>query len=199
MNVPVGRDPEPEEAAEEPPPTSEGAPAVSETPSVPLETDLGPEDADDDDAIEGEVLRELAREVARDPGFIRVFSEFSGPLPPPALLAEYDRVVPGLAGRIAGWTEEESEHRRRAEMEVLAMQREIVQGGLRHRSRGQIFGLIVVLVIAVGSLVLIGLGHSIVGLAALVLALATLASAFWISRRADQSDDGLEDDESEAF
>jgi uncharacterized membrane protein len=46
-------------------------------------------------------------------------SEFSGPLPPPAILAQYDRVVPGAAERIITMAEEQSRHRRPMESQLV--------------------------------------------------------------------------------
>ncbi len=40
---------------------------------------------------------------------------FGGPLPPPSLLAEYNKAVPGLADRIVGWVEQQREFRQSQE------------------------------------------------------------------------------------
>lgn len=58
-------------------------------------------------------------------------ASFQGPLPPPALLEQYDNIIPGLAKRIIHVAEEESEHRRASERQVISAaiehQREIRQ------------------------------------------------------------------------
>ena len=41
----------------------------------------------------------------------QVRHEFSGPLPPPDLLAQYDQVMPGLAQKIVSQFESETNHR----------------------------------------------------------------------------------------
>lgn len=38
-------------------------------------------------------------------------ASFSGPLPPPSMYGEYERVLPGSADRIMGMTEREQAHR----------------------------------------------------------------------------------------
>jgi uncharacterized membrane protein len=48
-------------------------------------------------------------------------SAFSGPLPPPDLLAEYDRVLPGLADRIARMAETEGESRRALQSRAMRL------------------------------------------------------------------------------
>jgi len=40
------------------------------------------------------------------------FEMTMGPLPPPDMLARYDKIVPGLPERLIRWTEEETFHRR---------------------------------------------------------------------------------------
>ena len=61
---------------------------------------------------EGKV--ELAQEVV---GIIE--QTFSGPLPPPSALAEYNNVVPGAAERIIKMAEEQGDHRRSLEKKAL--------------------------------------------------------------------------------
>jgi len=44
---------------------------------------------------------------------------FSGPLPPPQVLAEYERVVPGAAAKILDMAMSQSEHRKSLETKVI--------------------------------------------------------------------------------
>lgn len=72
----------------------------------------------------------------------------SGPLPLPAMLAEYEQIVPGLAADIAGQFKSEAEHRRDMERQ----DRDILR-------RGQLFGFASVLAaLGVAAIALI-LGH----------------------------------------
>lgn len=91
---------------------------------------------------------------------IQIQQGFSGPLPPPEMLAQYDAVLPGSADRIVKMAEDQSSHRRRIE------------------SRGQIFGFVLVLVAIVGGIGLILDGRSAEGLVPLIGALAGLAGIF---------------------
>lgn len=73
----------------------------------------------------------------RDPHISKVVEltlmVFGGPIPPPSFLAAYDKVVPGLAQRIIGWTEQQRDHRQ-------ALERQRVDGSERRMNRGQIIG-----------------------------------------------------------
>lgn len=70
---------------------------------------------------------------------------FCGPLPPPGLLADYERVTPGLADRIVAMAESESAHRR-------GMEEKIVSKSFSEARLGQIFALAICLAtIGVGS------------------------------------------------
>lgn len=80
----------------------------------------GENDADLDPA---EVVdAEVAEEAQRRGHIIQVQAAFSGPIPPPEMLAQYNAVLPNGADRIVKMAEDQSAHRRRVE------------------SRGQIFG-----------------------------------------------------------
>lgn len=50
-------------------------------------------------------------------------THYQGDIPPPALLRQFDDMVPGTAARLIGWAEAEAEHRR-------AMERDSLQGNL---------------------------------------------------------------------
>ena len=49
---------------------------------------------------------------------------FSGPHPPPEMLAAYERVVPGLADRLIHQGESQTAHRQAMERELIGIQRE---------------------------------------------------------------------------
>jgi uncharacterized membrane protein len=48
-------------------------------------------------------------------------SSFSGPMPPPKMLEQYDKVVPGLAAGLFALTQEEAKHRREIEIGELKL------------------------------------------------------------------------------
>jgi uncharacterized membrane protein len=81
---------------------------------------------------------------------------FSGPHPPPQMLAEYERVCPGWGARLLEQGEREQLARIEREREELAQTRLIIESeasdkrsGRTIESRGQIFGFVAFLVIAI--------------------------------------------------
>jgi len=86
--------------------------------------------------------------------------EFSGPLPHPQLLAQYNEAVPNGADRIVKLTENQAAHRQSIE------------------SRAQIFTFAIAMVALVGGIVLIALGDSAEGLVPLIAAIAGLGGLF---------------------
>ena len=72
-------------------------------------------------------------------------ASFSGPLPPPSMFGEYDRVLPGSAERILRMAEREQAHRMNWETTALG-------GDIRQEQYGQWFGLLIA-VLCIGSAV----------------------------------------------
>lgn len=79
------------------------------------------------------------------PAGLIAYSHFSGPLPPPEMLARYEEIVPGVAERIVVVVEEQHRHRMDVEIGWLNFARD----ALRVEAIGQYSAL----VIAVGSAV----------------------------------------------
>lgn len=100
---------------------------------------------------------------------------FAGPLPPPEILEQYNRIHPGFADRIITLAESQSQHRQ-------GLERAVIQSNIKHEGRGQIFGfLIAVMVIAV-SAVLMWHGKSLEGISGIVATLAALTGVFIYGR-----------------
>jgi len=104
---------------------------------------------------------------------------FEGPLPPPQVLAEYDRICPGSASRILAMAESQSQHRRELE-------RRVVVSNCRSQDRGPILGFILAAgVIVIGGYLILQ-GKELTGLAALVAALAAIVVPFIYGKRAQK-------------
>ena len=85
-----------------------------------------------------------------------VQAHYSGPLPPPVILREFDQIVPGGAERLIVLVEQDAAHERQIESTL-------VLGEFRERRRGQICALIIALfVVAVSAFVIVS-GYEIVG------------------------------------
>jgi uncharacterized membrane protein len=80
--------------------------------------------------------------------------QFSGPLPPPHLLADYERIIPGAAERIFASFESETAHRHAIEQKNADLEVESVREFFHEGRRGQWFALIIALTaIGAGSFV----------------------------------------------
>ena len=79
---------------------------------------------------------------------------FSGPLPPPGLLAQYNDVIPNGAERLMVMAEKQSAHRESLEAKVVA-------GNVASQARGSHYAFIICLVTIIGGFVLIGMGKNI--------------------------------------
>ena len=96
---------------------------------------------------------------------------FSGPLPPPELLARYNDVVPNGAERIIKMAENQQTHRQ-------DLERTVVHGNVQSERRGQWMGLTISVVVLAAGVYLAAIGRQAAGGAIAVADLATLAGVF---------------------
>ena len=99
---------------------------------------------------------------------------FSGPLPPPHILAKYDEIIPNGAERILGMAERQEEHRH-------TMERAIVEAEIWQSRLGLILGFVVVMTMGIGGMILIWHGDNVNGLAIVLTALGGLLGSFLYS------------------
>ena len=103
-------------------------------------------------------------------------THFSGPLPPPALLEEYGRVVPNGAERVFSMAEAQSSHR-------IEMEKTVISGNLKAAERGQyIAGSLSVLILVAGSMFMLR-GYPTQGATIITGNIVALASIFVIGKR----------------
>lgn len=109
-------------------------------------------------------------------GLAAVRQEFSGPIPHPMLLQQYDQVIPGAAERILKMAENQSAHR-------MDLEKIVIRSDVTKSERGQVFGLGVAILGIIASIILGLAGHEI---AAGIIGgsdLVSLASVFVFGRR----------------
>ncbi|MFI3197143.1 MAG: DUF2335 domain-containing protein [Methylococcaceae bacterium] len=111
-----------------------------------------------------------------------VSQQFSGPIPPPHILGDYDKVQEGFAERIIAMAEKEQGHRHDIEYQALSSEISI-------QKRGQIFALIVSMIILGGSMLLIYSGKEISGSVLAGSSLIGLAYLFITGRKSDDTTD----------
>jgi len=123
---------------------------------------------------EGLKERKKSKLTREEPSQVRITKvtqqKFSGPLPPPSLLKDYDAICKGAANRILVLAEKEQEHRHTIENKAI-------DGAISKDKRGQNYALIVALVTLIGAIFLIARGHSITGS---ILVGGTLTSLVYI-------------------
>ena len=96
---------------------------------------------------------------------------WSGPLPPPPVLKQYDDLVPGAAERMVRITESQAEHR-------IRMESAVILGDARRSAAGLIFAFILsLLIISLGAYAVIW-GNPWVGVAVIGINIAGLAGVF---------------------
>jgi len=76
--------------------------------------------------------------------------QISGPIPSPDVLRQYEAMSPGAADRLLRLAEQEAEHRRKMEMEIILLQGRDQSSYRRSEFWGQIFGF------AIGAITVIG-------------------------------------------
>jgi uncharacterized membrane protein len=92
---------------------------------------------------------------------------FSGPIPPPYVLAKYERALPGLADRLVRIAERESEHRR-----------ELQRRAIRLSELGLAAGFVIAMTALCGGIFLVHEGSQAEGMSSIILAIASLVLVF---------------------
>jgi uncharacterized membrane protein len=100
---------------------------------------------------------------------------YTGPIPPPELLGQYEQICPGAANRILGQFEEQGRHRRRIENRVIW--NNVVSSIL-----GQITGFLLLGGAIGGGVFLLYNNKPIEGLGSIVTA---VLGAAWVLRKAE--------------
>lgn len=106
---------------------------------------------------------------------------YSGPIPHPDLLREFDQIIPNGADRIMKQAELQSAHRQ-------SLEKELVHSKSRDSLLGIIVGGLITFILIIGALVLLYNGKNIEGLAVIVMSLSTLAGVFVYGKKKDLAD-----------
>lgn len=96
-------------------------------------------------------------------GSVEVAASYSGPLPPPEWLRQYEEVLPGIADRMMNLVESEVSNQHSASAHRRKMEEQAVTGGITMAKRGQVGAWVLGLLFLVASVVLILSGHSVLG------------------------------------
>lgn len=106
----------------------------------------------------------------------------AGPIPSPDLLRQYEALRPGLADRIVKMAEEEAQHRRAIETEIIAVQSRDQNAYRFSELLGQIFGLLIGLTAISGAVFCAVHGAQIAGAFIGTTGVTGLVTAFILGR-----------------
>ena len=109
-------------------------------------------------------------------------STFSGPLPPPDILARYNDAVPDGAERIIALAERQAAHR-------MALESRVVDADIRRSNLGLGAGLLVALAGLFASFLMVDRGNAVAGAVLASIDLAGLVAVFvygTVSRRSER-------------
>ena len=70
---------------------------------------------------------------------VKASAIFTGPLPPPQILAQYEQITPGFANRVMTFAEEQQRHR-------IELESQVIPETINTSKRGQVFAFIIALV-----------------------------------------------------
>ncbi len=118
---------------------------------------------DEEDRIPDELIEILADEDIGEETkkkVLRYAEMYSGPLPPPRMLAQYQEIIPDAANRIIIMAETQQKHRHEMESALLF-------GDITRSDRGLLFGFILFAMLGGGSILLLSLGKDMQGYALL--------------------------------
>ncbi|HET7229574.1 MAG TPA: DUF2335 domain-containing protein [Longimicrobium sp.] len=122
----------------------------------------------------------IEEEIAQA-GKVEITKYFTGPLPSPDDLYEYDQALPGTADRIITMAEREALHRQSVEQRLL-----VIQG--RNSALGIAAGFTVGIAGIVGGVYAVVHGADIAGGGVALTALAALAGIFVTQQRAERKE-----------
>jgi len=111
----------------------------------------------------------------------RVAKFFSGPLPPPEVLTEYNNAFPGAAERIVVMAEKQMAHRHGIEDTVVA-------SNARAELVGQVIGAVLSAIAIIGGIYLAANDKPLSGLGVILLDVASLAGIFVYVRNAQSKE-----------
>lgn len=116
------------------------------------------------------------------------YSGFSGPLPHPRILADYEITLPGCADRIVAMAERQAEHRlaqeAKEEAHRHAQEAKVIDSNCRAQDRGPLLGFALCMGTLLAGTFLIYQGREVSGLVAILTALTAVVVVFVTGKRA---------------
>ena len=145
-----------------------------------------PEKASEETNAEALDSRETQQKNSAISRKIEASYQFTGPLPPPVVLEQYNRILPDAADRIVSMAEREQDHRHKMQEKLIDAQIFDVKQERGERRLGQIFGLSIGVVSIVSGSITAVLGAPIAGGVIGSAGVVGLVSVFVLGRREQQ-------------
>jgi uncharacterized membrane protein len=116
-------------------------------------------------------------------GMVSSFSAemYSGPIPPPSVIAGWEKLLPGAADRILKMAEKQSAHR-------IAIEARVIDGEINRSKTGLWLGFVIGTVMIVGGLMVIGLGHDVAGCTVIGSTLVGVVGAFIFGQKSREQE-----------
>ncbi len=102
---------------------------------------------------------------------VAAFTAFSGPIPPPSFLLEYEKLVPGIAKKFLEGPHIEAQHRR-------SLEKRMVEEQVRLSKRGQWMAFSLASLCVFAAFTSIFLGFDLAGVGALFVSVASFVGVF---------------------
>lgn len=116
-----------------------------------------------------------------------IAATFSGPLPPPSIIAGYEDILPGSADRIFTMAENEQKHRHEVE-------NDIVQANFQLQRWGLLAGFSIVVGVLIVSGLLTSQDQGLLGFAGVLTAVGTVVSIFYYAQGRKQKERSSSDE-----
>ena len=122
---------------------------------------------------------------------VEVAASYSGPLPPPEWLKQYEEVLPGIADRMMSLVESEVSSQHDASAHRRQMLEQALAGGITMAKRGQVGAWLLGFAFLVASVVLILAGHSVLGGVIGIADLVGIVVSFTVALLRRDAEEGL--------
>lgn len=128
---------------------------------------------------------------------LQLSRSFTGPIPPPEILYQYDQIGDDFANRIIKMAEKEQSHRHSLQDKTIQIQSDELKGIRDQKRIGQICGLTIGLVSILSGSSLVAMGHAKAGTIIATGAVLGLVSVFVIGKTstAEEEEIGIVEDE----
>ncbi len=110
---------------------------------------------------------------------VEITESWAGPIPPPAILQQYEQVLEGSAQSIIDSFVKQGDHRR-------SLEREYLDADSRRADRGQILAFVLALAFLIVAGALVWHGEALAGTTIGTVDLVALVTVFIVGRRQDQ-------------